>query len=175
MASTYRQPESSDPVPAGRFARAIDASLILGPVWRVCRQSVVCRFAVRILRSFSGRTSWLGTRIARRSASTSMAALVSTSWVLGPAERAFTAAPRVWTHSQTRRVFDEATGPLETWQRVRMIGWAVLVAAATHVVLNAPAVFARTGARIGVVLVVGVGVATIVMSRSIAAAWHAWK
>lgn len=175
MASTYRQPESNDPVSPGRFARSIDASLILGPLWRIGRQSVVCRFVLRILRSFSGRTSWLGSRVANRPALTGMSSLVATSWVLGPVERAFSAVPRVWAYSQTRRLFDGATGPLETWQRVRMIGVAVVVAAATHVALNAQTVLAGSGARIAVVLVVSVGVTLIAMSRSIAAAWHAWK
>lgn len=174
----------STPLPASESAaqpalvRAIDASLIFGPVWRLCRHSAVCRVGVRIWRSLSVPSSWLAHRWARTpnlTAFSRASRVARRSMLVRPVDRAFAAAPAVWQDSVTARLWTRATGPVAPWQQVRMIGVAVITAAIAHAVIGRAEVWYNRASLWSTMAVVVVGAVLMVASRPFADAWRDWR
>ena len=177
LASTS-QPPASDAARGSAVVRTLDSSVIIGPLWRACRHSALCRLAVRLVRSLSVPSSWVATRLSRTPAAIhypwTRRIAVRSAW-LGPVGRAFAAAPRVWRDSGTRRLLDRSTGPLESWQWVRMIGIGVIVAAVTHAVLSGGDAFRGLGALLPTAVLVGIGAGMMAAPRPVAIAWRQWR
>lgn len=173
------QPESSNVVRTSFLERALDASVLAGPLVRLWQRSLVGQLVIRFLRSFSGRTSWIGRRIARRSATRTFPhavhALVE-SRIVRPVDVALTSAPRAWHTSGSKQLLDRATGPLDVPMRIRMIGISMVTAVLIQTFFaDGRLMFASLRSLIAPLIVVGVGVVLISASRSLAVAWSHWR
>lgn len=123
----------------------------------------------------SGRTSWIGTRVARRPATRAFpraTRIAVTSVLLGGVDRWFSIVPQAWPQSVVKAWLDRTVGPLDTRQRVRLIGWAVISAAITHAVLGTGTLLGSWRAMILWAFAVATGLVLVSASGPLAAAWR---
>lgn len=171
---------SSDLRPAaGRLARTWESSRVLGGLRRIVRGSLLYAALTRLGRSLSGQSSWIGTWLARHPPSRDFphaTRLIATSALFGAIERFFIVTARAWQGSTAKRVVvDQTIAPLEPWQRVRLVGWVIIVAAITHAGLSASTLLDNWRARLVWALMLGVGVTMVAACRPVAAAWRNWR
>lgn len=153
----------------------VEGSLVLRSVRRVAAGSLVCRAMLVVMRSFSGRDSWFGSRIVRMPSSrtwTRAARVASGSVLLGTVDRMLRALPLAWAASGIRAEVLRATGSVALAPRIALLGIAFMAAVATHVVLD----WAQWSASPWGMALSGLGVAcsvlAIVGSRPVADAWR---
>jgi hypothetical protein len=108
-----------------------------------------------------------------------MRALAADSRLVQALDRLFAAPETAWAHSRARVAalsVRDTVRALELWQRVRLLGWMIVVAVTTRAVLYAMAgnpLTAPTLAAWGVIA--GVGVVMMAAARSVAIAWVEWR
>jgi len=123
-----------------RVQKAITSSALLAGARLLCRESRVCAFARRTGRSFSGRLSWIGSRIAAVPATCQFphaTRTAVTSRLLAWIDGLLLVTAEATGSSKTRRlVTDGIIAPLEVWQRVRLLGVIVVVAAGVSAALS---------------------------------------
>ena len=172
---TPHLPAQNEPAPAGFLQRTVESSVVLRPLRDLCRGSGVCRLLIRPCRSLAGRTSWIGTRVARHDATRVFpraTGIAATSAVFGGVDRWFAMVPYAWRDSQVKRWLDRTIGPLETSQRVRLLGWVVFAAATTHALLATAALLESSRALILWMGASAVGLTLITAAEPLAAAWR---
>lgn len=164
---------------AGRLASALNSSLViraLAPLWR---GSLVCRGLACFARSLSGRSSWMGTLLANHPPSHGFpraTRVAVTSAMLTWIDRVFVSAGPALQSSVARRVLLEKTlASLEPWQRVRFIGWMIVVTATVHAMLSFSTLVQSTWGMRAFAGFVAAGIGLLLASRPVAAAWGSWR
>ena len=155
-----------------------ESSHVVGFLRRVCRGSRVCGALMRLGRSLSGQSSWIGTRLARHPPSRDFpnaVRVLTSSAVFGTIERFFVVTARAWQASAAKHAFDRSVAPLDTAQRVRLIGWIVFVAAITHAGLGFSTLRESWRARLVWALMLAIGATMVAACRPVAAAWRNWR
>jgi len=132
----------------------------------------------RLARSLSVPSSWVGARLARHPASREFAGAIriaQDSALFSAVDRLWVGLARARRHSATTRVVDRLLTPLERWQRVRVVGWIVVVAMLVHAILSVDTLLRNwRSATVWLVLSVS-GVALVAACRPMAAAWAHWR
>ena len=161
-----------------RLALVADSSVFVGMIRQLCRGSVTCAAAVRVARSLSLQSSWIGTRLASHPPSRDFPGArqtASTSRILGLADGVFLAASSAWRGSAVKQVvFDSVAVRLETWQRIRLAGWVIVVAATVHA-LGSGASLHLSNAPAGWALALAGGALLMAGCRLAARAWGSWR
>jgi hypothetical protein len=123
----------------------------------------------------SGRASWIGTRVARQPATRAFpraTRIAKASLLFGSVDRWLSFVPQAWEHSVVKAWIDRTIGPLDTPQRVRLIGWAVISAAMTNAVLGTARLSSNWYAMILWTFAVTLGLVLVSASGPLAAAWR---
>ena len=167
------------PASAGRLSRTWQSSQVIGLLRRIGRGSLVCLVIVRLGRSLSSRSSWIAKQFASRPPSRTFphaTRMAATSTVLTAVEHFFVRTARAWRQSAVKvALIDRVIAPLEAWQRVRLIGWVIVVAAITHAMLGFATLFPSWRGLVMWVFVLVIGISLIVACRPIAVAWRSWR
>ncbi len=148
--------------------------MLVGPVIRVARQSVVCRGFVRLARSLSGTSSAFGRAVQRRPASRELvvASAVGTSGLPRLGDEWLRASATSWRHSAVRRLLVERLGVSSAESAVAMAGVLCLSAAVTSVALLAPSIREQPAHLIGPAVMALVGVVAVSAAPALVAAWR---
>ena len=106
-------------------------------------------------------------------------AVLQGSRVFHAIDRLFSAPALAWQDSRARQVFEstrDAFLDLPLWQRVRLLGWMVVVALCTRVALYLVSGEAVTTITLLLwAMVAGVGALMMGAPRPVAAAWTDWR
>jgi hypothetical protein len=87
----------------------------------------------------------------------------------------FLAAASAWRSSAAKHVvFDSVVVRLQTWQRIRLAGWVIIVAATVHA-LGSAASLHLSSAPAGWMLALAGGTLIMVGCRFVARAWSSWR
>lgn len=172
-ASVPQPPSRSDGHAPGRLARIVDASACVRGVRFVCRDSVTCGILRGVAGLLSVRSSWLAARLDTRFSPRGFAGavrLAEQSQVLRWVDGLFRAAVLAWRHGAIKHaVGNRITPGLEPWQRVRLVGWVIVVGAITYALGNAT-VTPAAGEFLGPALAGAVGAGLMAGSRAVALA-----
>jgi hypothetical protein len=178
-ASKPRLLDPGDPGAGGRLGRALDSSRIVAPLRRFGRGSVLVRAVVRVVRSGSRGWSWAAGRVPCGTPTRAFPhalGLLSKMAVVVWVDRCFVMAGRAWELSTVKDAgVDRMIVPLDSWERVRLIGWMVSVAAIVHALL---APLNASGAWPGMPVwpyALAFGIILIAACRPIALAWQHWR
>jgi hypothetical protein len=140
----------------------------------VWRGSGLATCLTRLERSLSVHSSWIGGRLARYPASREFAGAIRTaedSVLVSAVDRLWDGLARARCHSGTARLADALLGPLEPWQRVRVIGWIIVVAMLVHALLSVDTLVRNwRSATVWVALSVS-GIVLVGACRPLATAW----
>lgn len=174
-----RQNEAGSPASTDVLAQAVESSMVVAQLRHVCRGSLVGAVLTRLWRSLSGQSSWLGTRLAGHLPTREFpraTPIAAGSRLLRAIDTLLEAGTNGWTYSAAKRVVvDGLIGPLQSWQRVRLAGGGVVVAAAVHAALTMAAL-AESFHRMAIwSLIVTIGLGLVVGCRPVAAAWDTWR
>jgi hypothetical protein len=106
-------------------------------------------------------------------------ALAADSRLVQALDRLFAAPEVAWEHSRVRTAVlsvRETIQALALWQRVRLLGWMIVVAVTTRAALYAMAGNPLTAPTLAVWgLIIGVGAVMMAAARSVAIAWVEWR
>jgi len=174
-ASGRRRSESGEHVTPGWLMKKTSEDSVAVRRWRsVWRGSKPGLSPTRLGRALSARTSWIGTRLARHPATLDFQGAVRTvedSALLSAADRIWVAVAQAQRRSAARRVVDRLIEPLERSQRVRFIGWIIVVAMSVHVMLSVHVLRQNwRSATVWLLLLAG-GCVLVAASRPFASAW----
>ena len=126
----------------------------------------------------SGRTSWVGSRVARGQAPRDFpraTRIALTSVLLGGLDGWFAIAPEAWRQSAVKTWLDQTVAPLDTAHRVRLTGVGILSAAVTHALLGASTLLHSWRALLVWALASAIGLVLVAASGPLAVAWRSHR
>jgi hypothetical protein len=169
-------PDDSRRAHSGRLANLVESSAVMRVARPVLAGSLVWRALACLGRSFSGRDSWSGRLVSRHPPSRDLARatdIASGSALVGFLGNLIDRVEDAWRQSATRgAVRRHLDSGLQPWQRVRAVGWVLVVASAVHASLDAASVFATRWRLIPVALAAAAGLVLLIAARPLAAALH---
>lgn len=157
-----------------RLRRAVDASATVRTCGRLVRGSILCRGLVVLARSVSPASSYVWSRVRPVTPPGDFPRairILADSRMCTFVEGFCRGMLRAWGESAVRRIAVGSLPPLESWQRVRLVGWAVLVSTIVRMVLRPPAWPSNPLQLSGWVLPTLLGIVLMWGARPIAAAW----
>ena len=161
-----------------------DSSRVVQAFRRVTATSALGRWLRAVGRAFGALDAGMARAAAEKDANADtdaprIRALAADSRLVRALDRLFAAPEVAWEHSRVRTMVlsvRDTVRALELWQRVRLLGWMMIVAVTTRAALYAMAGNPLTAASLAVWgVIVGVGVVMMAAARSVAIAWVEWR
>jgi hypothetical protein len=159
-----------------------ESSVVVRTARWLARDSIVAATGRRVWRTIKGFDAAIARAAADKDGSDDderLRAVLRGSRVFNAFDRLFAAPSVAWESSRSREVFESTKAgftSLPLWQRVRLIGWMVLVALATRIVLYLVSRAPVTGVTLILWGLVGaVSAVMMLVPRPVAAAWLDWR
>jgi hypothetical protein len=161
-----------------------DSSRVVQAFRRLTATSALGRGLRAIGRAFGALDAGIARAAAEKDANADadaarIRALAADSRFVRALDRLFAAPDVAWEHSRARTFalsVRDTVRALEVWQRVRLLGWMIVVAVTTRGALYAMAGNPLTSPTLAVWgAVIGVGVVMMAAARSVAIAWVEWR
>ena len=159
-----------------------DSSIVARTFHRFGRDSVLAGGLRAVWRGLKGLDAAIARAAADKDAQTDderLRSVLQGSRVFQALDRLFSAPALAWQDSRARGIYESTrTGVLELplWQRVRLLGWMILVALVTRVTLY---IFSRADVTTVTLLLWGLVAAVaalmLIAPRPVAAAWIDWR
>lgn len=159
-----------------------ESSVIVRTVRWLSQESIVaraCRATWRGLKGFDAAIARAAADKDPHSDDERLRSVLEGSKLFHALDRLFSAPALAWQDSRARGVFESTRDSflaLPLWQRVRLLGWMVLVALVTRVALY---LFSRADVTTVTLLlwalVAGVSALMMMAPRPVAAAWTDWR
>jgi hypothetical protein len=160
----------------------IESSVLVRTLRRVGRSSVLVNGVAAIARGFRRLDQAIAQAAADKDSADDRArvrAIIADSWLVGALERLFAAPEVAWRYSRVRPIAEsirDSVRALELHQRIRLLGWMIIVAVVTRAAL-----FVLVGNRPSAItlavwaVIVAIGALMMSASASIGVAWVDWR
>ena len=159
-----------------------ESSVVVRTVSRLGRDGILAGACRAVWRGFKQFDAAIARAAADKNARTDderLRSVLQGSRVFHAIDRIFSAPALAWQDSRARGVFEStraAVLELPLWQRVRLLGWMVLVALVTRIALY---LFSRADVTTVTLLlwaiVAGISALMMMAPRPVAAAWTDWR